>query len=51
MAFNALSGTISAPDLIATGSFSGSYAGDGTGIQKVLGITNNTTNQGNRRIL
>jgi len=51
MAFNALSGTISAPDLIATGSFSGSYTGDGTGIQKVLGITNSTTNQGNRRIL
>lgn len=51
MAFNALSGTISAPDLIATGSFSGSFVGDGQGISKALSITNNTTNQGNRRIL
>jgi hypothetical protein len=51
MAFNALSGTVSAPDLIATGSFSGSYTGDGTGLQKVLGIVNNTSNQGDRRIL
>tara|TARA_Y100000593_G_scaffold92682_1_gene185088 strand:- start:1403 stop:2872 length:1470 start_codon:yes stop_codon:yes gene_type:complete len=51
MAFNALSGTISAPDLIATGSFSGSYAGDGSKISTVLGITNNTSNQGDRRVL
>jgi hypothetical protein len=51
MAFNALSGTVSAPDLIATGSFSGSYTGDGTGLQKVLGIVNNTSNQGDRRVL
>ena len=51
MAFNALSGTISAPDLIATGSFSGSFTGDGQGISKTLSITNNTTNQGDRRVI
>lgn len=35
MAFNALSGTISAPDLIASGSFSGSYQGDGSQLENV----------------
>jgi hypothetical protein len=51
MTFNALSGTISAPDLIASGSFSGSYVGDGSEINTVLGIVNSTSNQGDRRLL
>ena len=51
MAFNVLSGSITAHDLVATGSFSGSYVGDGQGLNKVLSITNNTTNQGDRRVV
>ena len=51
MAFNALSGTISALDLIATGSFSGSYRGDGSQLDNVLGLKNTTANQGDRRVL
>jgi hypothetical protein len=35
MAFNVLSGTINALDLVASGSFSGSYIGDGSGLENV----------------
>jgi len=39
MAFNTLSGTINAIDLIATGTFSGSYVGDGSGLENVEQFT------------
>ena len=49
MAFNILSGTINALDLIASGSFSGSYVGDGSQLENVQQFE--LQNAGDQRVL
>ena len=49
MAFNVLSGTINALNLIASGSFSGSYIGDGAGLENVQQFQ--LQNAGDQRVL
>ena len=49
MAFNVLSGTINALDLVASGSFSGSYVGDGSGLENVQQFQ--LQNAGDQRVL